>query len=67
MVAMPLTNGSMNPARSTAVVLFSDAWAGAQLWVFWVGPLFGAVIAGLTARVFTPPVEPDALDEPAAR
>ncbi len=62
LVTMPLTNGSLNPARSTAVVLFSDTWAAAQLWVFWVAPLFGAVIAGLAARIFTPPLL-DAADD----
>lgn len=65
MVTMPLTNGSLNPARSTAVVLFSDTWAASQLWVFWVGPLFGAVVAGLAARLFAPP-EQDA-DDPTAQ
>ncbi|WP_427018453.1 aquaporin [Pseudarthrobacter sp. P1] len=53
-VALPLTNGSLNPARSTAVVFFADGWATEQLWLFWVAPLVGAAIAAVTFRVFTP-------------
>ena len=64
MVTMPLTNGSLNPARSLATALFSETWALGQLWVFWVGPLFGAVVAGLAARLFAPP-ELDDLGTPA--
>ncbi len=48
----PLTNGSLNPARSTAVVFFTDSWAFGQLWVFWVAPLVGAALAGLVYRGF---------------
>lgn len=51
LVATPLTNGSLNPARSLASALFSESWALKQLWVFWVGPLVGALFAGLVARV----------------
>lgn len=48
----PLTNGSLNPARSTAVVFFTDGWAFGQLWLFWVAPLVGAALAGLIYRGF---------------
>ncbi|WP_052663666.1 MIP/aquaporin family protein [Psychromicrobium lacuslunae] len=48
----PFTNGSLNPARSTAVVFFTDGWAVGQLWLFWVAPLIGAALAGLIYRGF---------------
>ncbi|WP_035749207.1 aquaporin [Arthrobacter sp. 35W] len=51
-VTLPLTNGSLNPARSTAVVFFADGWASEQLWLFWVAPLLGAALAGLFFRAF---------------
>lgn len=46
----PITGGSLNPARSTAVALFGDAGALGQLWLFWAAPLLGALIAGLIYR-----------------
>ncbi|MCQ1952943.1 aquaporin [Arthrobacter sp. zg-Y238] len=49
-VLVPVTNGGINPARSTAVAIFSEGWALEQLWLFWVAPLLGAVIAGLIFR-----------------
>lgn len=55
-VALPLTNASINPARSTAVVFFAEPWAAGQLWLFWVAPLLGAVLAGLLYRAFAVPV-----------
>ena len=47
LVGIPITNLSVNPARSTGPALFVGGWALAQLWLFWVAPLLGAVIAGL--------------------
>jgi len=47
LVGMPVTNVSVNPARSTAPALFVGGWALAQLWLFWLAPLIGATIAGL--------------------
>ncbi len=47
LVSIPVTNTSVNPARSTAVVLFADPGATAQLWLFWVAPLVGAAIGAL--------------------
>ncbi len=47
---LPVTNGSLNPARSTAAALFTGDWALAQLWLFFAAPLLGAVIAGLIFR-----------------
>lgn len=51
-LAIPVTNGSINPARSTGIALFSGADALGQLWVFWVAPLIGAAIVGLLYRAF---------------
>jgi aquaporin Z len=51
-VAMPVTNASLNPARSTGPALFVGDWALDQLWLFWAAPLAGGVLAGLLyARV----------------
>lgn len=50
LVSIPVTNTSVNPARSTAAALFAGAWALSQLWVFWVAPLIGAAIAGVIYR-----------------
>jgi aquaporin Z len=47
LVSIPVTNTSVNPARSTAVALFADAGAVPQLWLFWVAPLVGAAIGAL--------------------
>lgn len=49
-LVMPITNASLNPARSTATVFFADGWAFQQLWLFWVAPILGALIAGLLFR-----------------
>jgi aquaporin Z len=47
LVSIPVTNGSVNPARSTAQALFVGNWALDQLWVFWAAPLSGGVAAGV--------------------
>jgi aquaporin Z len=47
LVSIPVTNASVNPARSTGPALFVGGWAVSQLWLFWVAPLIGAVLAGL--------------------
>jgi len=52
LVAMPVTNASLNPARSLAAAIFSESWAWSQIWVFWVGPLVGAALAGIVYRAF---------------
>ena len=46
LVSIPVTNTSVNPARSTGPALIVGGWAIAQLWMFWVAPILGAVIAG---------------------
>ena len=50
LVSIPVTNTSVNPARSTGPALFVGGWALAQLWLFWVAPLAGAAIGGVTYR-----------------
>jgi aquaporin Z len=50
LVGIPVTNTSVNPARSTAPALFVGGWALAQLWLFWVAPIVGAVAAGAVNR-----------------
>ncbi len=54
LVNIPVTNCSVNPARSTGPAIFVGGWALAQLWMFWVAPLLGAVLAGLAARLLEP-------------
>ncbi|MBD9698903.1 aquaporin [Flavimobilis sp. GY10621] len=53
LVAAPFTGGSVNPARSLGVAFFAESWALKQSWLFVVGPLLGAAIAGLVARVLS--------------
>ena len=50
LVSIPVTNTSVNPARSTGPALFVGDWAISQLWLFWVAPLIGAVIGGVVYR-----------------
>ncbi|MEO1091137.1 MAG: aquaporin Z [Pseudomonadota bacterium] len=50
LVLIPITNASVNPARSTGVALFQGSWAIEQLWLFWVAPFVGAVVGGLIHR-----------------
>jgi aquaporin Z len=50
LISIPVTNTSVNPARSTAVAAWQGGWAWEQLWLFWVAPILGAVIAGLALR-----------------
>ena len=51
LVGIPITNLSVNPARSTGPALFVGGWALQQLWLFWVAPIAGAVLAGVVGRV----------------
>lgn len=61
LLAMPVTNASINPARSLASAIFSESWALQQVWLFWVAPLFGAAIAALVYRAFAAEPEEDSL------
>lgn len=47
LIGIPVTNLAVNPARSTGPALFVGGWALPQLWLFWLAPLAGAVVAGL--------------------
>lgn len=50
LISIPITNTSVNPARSTGPALFVGGWAVAQLWLFWLAPLVGGVLGGLLYR-----------------
>ncbi|MBL0797866.1 MULTISPECIES: aquaporin Z [Pseudomonas] len=50
LISIPVTNTSVNPARSTGPALMVGGWAIAQLWMFWVAPLLGAVVGGVLYR-----------------
>ncbi|MFA5633132.1 MAG: aquaporin Z [Porticoccaceae bacterium] len=50
LISIPVTNTSVNPARSTGVAVFVGDWAVAQLWVFWVAPIVGGVIGAFVYR-----------------
>jgi aquaporin Z len=50
LISIPVTNTSVNPARSTGQAVFVGGWAISQLWLFWVAPLLGAVAAGIAHR-----------------
>src|SRR6187399_1126280 len=73
LVGIPVTNLSVNPARSTGPAVFVGGWALQQLWLFWVAPIVGALLAGgaysWLAREIGEPVvgeEPASESEPAA-
>ncbi len=53
LISIPVDNTSVNPARSTSQAIFVGGWALSQLWLFWLAPLVGAAIAGLTYRFLT--------------
>jgi aquaporin Z len=57
LVSIPVTNTSVNPARSTGPALFAGGEYIGQLWLFWIAPIIGAVIAGLLTRWLHDPVE----------
>ncbi len=50
LVSIPVTNTSVNPARSTATAVFVGGWAIQQLWLFWVAPIVGGIVGGLVYR-----------------
>jgi aquaporin Z len=59
LISIPVTNTSVNPARSTGPALFVGGWAIEQLWLFWVAPIVGALLAGVFSRAIC-----DSADEP---
>ena len=50
LISIPVTNTSVNPARSTSQAIFVGGWALSQLWLFWIAPILGAILAGFTYR-----------------
>ena len=54
LISIPVTNTSVNPARSTSQALFVGDWAIGQLWLFWVAPIVGALIAGWVYKTLAP-------------
>ena len=50
LISIPVTNTSVNPARSMGVALFAGGWALAQLWLFWIAPLIGGILGGSIYR-----------------
>ena len=52
LISIPVTNTSVNPARSTGPALFVGGWALSQLWLFWVAPILGAILGGLISTTF---------------
>ena len=54
LISIPVTNTSVNPARSTSQAIFAGGWALEQLWLFWVAPIIGAVLAGVVYRYLSP-------------
>ncbi len=50
LISIPITNTSVNPARSTSQAIFAGGWALQQLWLFWVAPIAGAIAAGLVYK-----------------
>jgi len=66
LIGIPVTNLSVNPARSTAPAIFVGGWALEQLWVFWAAPLVGAVLAGIVYPAMTERREPESVQSAAA-
>lgn len=54
LISIPITNTSVNPARSTSQAIFVGDWAIEQLWLFWVAPIAGAILAGVVYKFISP-------------
>jgi aquaporin Z len=57
LISIPVTNTSVNPARSTSQAIFAGGWAIDQLWLFWLAPIVGAILAGLVYKYMSPETE----------
>lgn len=57
LISIPVTNTSVNPARSTGQALFVGGWALEQLWLFWVAPIVGAILAGWVYKYLSPEIK----------
>jgi aquaporin Z len=53
LIGIPVTNTSVNPARSLGPAVFAGGWAIQQVWLFWVAPIIGAILAGFVYRIFS--------------
>ena len=51
-MSIPIANTSLNPARSTTTAIFADGWALQQLWLFWVAPIIGGLLAGFVDKAW---------------
>ena len=58
LVSIPVTNTSVNPARSTGPAVFAGGWALTELWLFWAAPILGALLAGFVYGWLSPDDEP---------
>jgi aquaporin Z len=67
LIGIPVTNLSVNPARSTGPAVFVGGWALAQLWMFWLAPIVGAAIAGVSYGMFAEAKEPKLVKAAASR
>lgn len=69
LISIPVTNTSVNPARSTGPALFVGGWAISQLWLFWVAPILGAILAGFfySWLIGDEKMEPDIVGEESVR
>jgi len=63
LISIPVTNTSVNPARSTGPALFVGGWAVQQLWLFWVAPIIGAILGGVISNVFFAAPQPSVQEE----
>jgi aquaporin Z len=61
LISIPVTNTSVNPARSTATALIAGGWTLGQLWLFWVAPLVGGAVGGMLSRFFELPARAEQL------
>ena len=66
LISIPVTNTSVNPARSTGVALIAGGWALGQLWLFWVAPILGAAAGAMAWKVVNTPDSAAASAGPAA-
>lgn len=67
LIGIPVTNLSVNPARSTGPAVFVGGWALSQLWMFWIAPIIGAAVAGAAYGYFAEETAPKAARAAAAR
>jgi aquaporin Z len=67
LIGIPITNTSVNPARSTGPAIFVGGWALAQLWLFWIAPILGAIIGGIISTAFFAAPQPPLREEMAAK